>query len=161
MDGNVRDNCFKFIGYPDCFKNKTTIGRKPVKQERERNIGRKLMAATKNLEFEEDSPLNVTHDGAKIDEIGTALSNFQQEFSRLVKGKADLIATTIGASTQSLNCGPHAFADNFCSINTWINKVHNNVIWILDTGATDYISPNNFLFNNLSKLQKMYVCSLA
>lgn len=112
------------------------------------------MTVTKDLEFEEDSLLDATHDSTKIDEIGVVLSNLQQEFSRLVKRKTVLIAATIDASTQSLNYGPYVFAGNYYSINTWINKRHNSVIWILDTSATDHISPNKYLFTNLSKLQK-------
>lgn len=116
MDGHVRNTYFKLIRYPDWFKKKIKNGGQFARQDKGRNNSQRLIAITEGLEYKEDNPFDMTHITPKINDFSAALSAFEHEFSRLLKGKAALIATTMDLNSSpdgNPDFGSHTFASNY------------------------------------------------
>ncbi|XP_021626177.1 uncharacterized protein LOC110625005 [Manihot esculenta] len=146
MNGHTREGCFKLIGYSDSFKGKSKAGTQPVKGFR----STKIMAAIDGNKLEEDSPLEYLDTSNRILELSFMLSSLKQEVSQLAKGKG-----VLGPST-SHGPEPHFmdFAGKYTIYEACNAQVHNNVSWILDTGATNYMCSDNTLFTTLHSSHK-------
>ncbi|KAG8650605.1 hypothetical protein MANES_07G054076v8 [Manihot esculenta] len=157
MDRHVRDGCFKLIGYPEWFKTKTKNNGQSFKANRNIGYERRVVAAIEGPPNGKDTPLDILDTSTQISDLNAMLSSLQQEVNKLIKGKAILTA-----NTQQLNynneydsdANPVAFVGNINSKSMSYASFHKHINWILDTGITDHMSSNQFLFKFLELLNK-------
>ncbi|KAF2314609.1 hypothetical protein GH714_027926 [Hevea brasiliensis] len=99
---------------------------------------------------------------SKIEEMSSMLGSIQHEIQKLVQGKASVAAavvgqpykTTVGPSYSSPNLQSlTTFASNFNSLSVCSAKECDYNTWIVDTCATDHITPNQVLFYSVHSLR--------
>ena len=155
QDGHLFEQCFERLGYPDWYKGK-----------KNKKGGR--MVAQVNADFESymqhDTPFDFVGEndmhGGKGELDQRMVAAVCQEMMRMFKGKnvdPGNIASTSNAhaGTYFYGCKPCLQVSFHVSLNalTRYLKVDIRVDWIVDTGASDHMSPHLHLFKSIRVLK--------
>ncbi|XP_056688780.1 uncharacterized protein [Spinacia oleracea] len=138
--GHTADQCFKLIGYPDWYNtikaskgSSSTSGRLAANVTYSDDIG--------------DEPLgNTSADGRILN--NDMLNAICQEVMKVMNSKQSQNTDATGASCSYVNYAgilSHSF-------NCAINKLHDECLWIVDSGACDHMTYDETILTNIRTL---------
>lgn len=143
FDGHVYEQCFERLGYPDWYK-----GKKVKRHTR--------MAAQVNANFDQNSPIDLDYktdvnveQGANVDQKLDAASC--QEMMKMFKGMYAMQENVNSGSSSMNNAGTYYYQTSFSSSSSEHKMAHFS--WIIDTGASNHMSPYLHLFHSLQSLK--------
>lgn len=89
-----------------------------------------------------ESPLDSIQEGSgtNFEDLNMRSNNMQQDIMKLLKGKNPTISS-IAAISSKKDQDSILFVGNSYSTNDYNPKVSLLIFWIIDTGATNHISP--------------------
>ncbi|KAF2283670.1 hypothetical protein GH714_013651 [Hevea brasiliensis] len=93
MDGHIRENCFKLVGYPDWWKSRNKNQPRQYKSTAAQIVRADQSFTNMNAV---DTPLEACEDNHSIEDLSVTLGSIQQELQRLIKGKASMAANVMG-----------------------------------------------------------------
>ncbi|XP_058003648.1 uncharacterized protein LOC131180063 [Hevea brasiliensis] len=98
MDGHIRENCFKLVGYPDWWKSRNKNQPRQYKSAAAQVVKADQLFTNMNVV---DTPLEACEDNHSIEDLSVRLGSIQQELQRLIKGKAFVAANVMGPDLQT------------------------------------------------------------
>ncbi|KAF2292241.1 hypothetical protein GH714_017948 [Hevea brasiliensis] len=153
MDGHIRENCFKLVGYPDWWKSRNKIQPRQYKSTAAQVVRADQLFTNMNVV---DTPLEACEDNHSIEDISVRLGSIQQELQRLIKGKASVAANVMGPVNQNYsgNTTLHSitsFAGNFSLINACCDLQTEKVIAVAHEVAELYkLDKSGFLASSIN-----------
>ncbi|XP_039121731.1 uncharacterized protein LOC120258408 [Dioscorea cayenensis subsp. rotundata] len=138
-DGHTIDHCFEIIGYPDWYK-----GRK------KKNMGTRV-AAHVEVEDQGDTPLNfgVAEGSGKAGVDQHLVTAVCEQMMKIFKGKNHVGETYEMGNTSNNFAGTPFYKAIALSC---FSHTYQDCEWIVDTGASNHMSPHLSLFHSIQLL---------
>ncbi|XP_043806659.1 uncharacterized protein LOC122721800 [Manihot esculenta] len=166
LDGHTRAGCFKLIGYLEWFKSKNKQFNNPG-TFKPRYTAHISHTQGHSVESTSETPLAsagpiASNELSKIEEVNTKLELLRQEMTILVKGKTVASINTVSShpaychnptnytgnrfsSFSPTDCSGsssfNSFTHKISSVFACCAMVTGSEAWIIDTGASDHITP--------------------